>query len=218
MTQFLLYVENISKFSKSDINEGKIPPDVNAICLCIKNVFCLSYSIRKHNIFFIYVINHNFMIKFEGKTLRYLGPDERSQSLLLMKALNRFDEKIIFENKNNWIQSTPGIFIKKLRSDQNIINVFKSLNNKMIFFFNDDYLYPDNIGTIPDKLYTKLEKYLLIFPLNVFKTENLNFLRHLTNYENTLSYKLPYIKSVQDKILYINFQIDRFKEKNKITS
>lgn len=218
MTQFLLYVENISKFSKSDIDEGKIPPDVNTICLCIKNVFCLSYSIRKNNILFIYVINHNFMIKFEGKTLRYLGPDVRSQSLLLIKALNRFDEKIIFENKNNWIQSTPGIFIKKLHSDQNIINVFKSLNNEMIFFFNEDYLNPDNIGTIPDKLYIKLENYILIFPLNVFKTENLNFLRHLTNYKNTLSYKLPYIKSVQDKILYINFQIDRFKDKNKITS
>lgn len=158
------------------------------------------------------------MIKFEGKTLRYLGPDVRSQSLLLIKALNRFDEKIIFENKNNWIQSTPGIFIKKLHSDQNIINVFKSLNNEMIFFFNEDYLNPDNIGTIPDKLYIKLENYILIFPLNVFKTENLNFLRHLTNYKNTLSYKLPYIKSVQDKILYINFQIDRFKDKNKITS
>ena len=218
MTQFLLIVEDISKYSKSEINEGKTPPDVYTICSCIRNVFCLSYSIRKQNVFFIYVIKNNLIIKFEGKTLKYLGPDERSQSLLLMKALNRLDEKIYRENNDKWLQSSPGIFIKKLNSNQIIINFLNSLNNKMIIFFNEVYLVLDNIGTIPDKLYIKLENYILIFPLNVFKTENLNFLRHLTNYKNTLSYKLPYIKSVQDKILYINFQIDRFKDKNKITS
>ncbi|MEJ2294529.1 MAG: hypothetical protein P8Y23_07135 [Candidatus Lokiarchaeota archaeon] len=217
MTQFLLIVEDISKYSKSEINEGKTPSDVYTICSCIRNVFCLSYSIRKQNIFFIYIIKNNLMIKFEGITLKYLGPDERSQSLLLNKALNRLDEKIIIENNNNWLQSTPGIFIKKLTSDQNVMNFFNSLNNEMIIFFNGENLVLDNIGTIPDKLYAKLENCLLIFTLNIFEAENINFLRNLTNYKNILSYKLPNIKSVQDKILYINFQIDRFKKKNKVT-
>ena len=116
MVNFLLLFEKIINYSKKDIDKGKTPLNVYKICSCIRETFCLSYAIRKDNVLYLYFQKEHVLIKFEGQTLRFLGPDERSQAILIKKALNKIYEK--FDNENNkWVKSTPGIFGKRFSNN-----------------------------------------------------------------------------------------------------
>lgn len=213
MTDFLLILNKLSKFGKLDINQGKTPLDVYRVCGCIRNIFCLSYSIRKSNIFYLYLLNDNLILKFDGKQLKYLGPDERSQSLLLNKALNLSDRRE-WKNKDIWIKSTPGIFIKRFSTNQNLIDFCHLLSKELFIIFSNTHSFVSDFLEIRPETLKKIEQSLLIFTSNIEKSHIVNFSHELSKTENVLSYKLPSIKAVQDKILYINFQIDRFREKN----
>jgi len=97
LANFLLIIEEIIDFTKKDIDKGYTPPLIYKICSCIREAFCLSYAIRKNNNLYLYFQKEKILIKFEGSRLRYLGPDERSQALLLKKAF----EKNISKSKLN---------------------------------------------------------------------------------------------------------------------
>ena len=49
LVNYLLLIEDIPYFTKEDVDEGLTPLDVYKICSCIRETFCLSYSIRKQN-------------------------------------------------------------------------------------------------------------------------------------------------------------------------
>jgi len=215
VTEFLLIVKKISKYSKLEINEGKIPPDVYIICSCIRNAFCLSYSIRKKNTFYLYILESNLIIKFDGKNLRYLGPDERSQSLLLEKALSLSNQRLS-QHQNDWHESTPGIFMKNLPSNHHIVDFCDSLTMEWIVIFVEDVnSFPDFMEITPNKL-LQLQENLFIFTLGPINLRDLNIIHLLSESKEAITYQLPLIKAVEDKILYINFQIDRLKEQNKL--
>ncbi len=211
MVNFLLLLEKNINYSKKDIDKGRTPLGIYKICSCIRETFCLSYAIRKDNVLYLYFQKEHVLIKFDGQKLRYLGPDERSQALLLKRALNKIHEEFDHKNKG-WIRSTPGIYIKKFSNDlelieflisislgtnnlildnhQNIeeitnpINFDKNLNliNDLDFFIIPTYKIQENNKTIID-LFKKLK------PLNIIA--------------------LSMIESVEDKILYINFRKDQ---------
>ena len=216
MTDFLIIVENLKKFNKLDVDQGKIPQDVHKICSCIRNTFCLSYSIRKRNNIYLYFLNNQLIIKFDGNKLKYLGPDERSQSLLLNKALSLSNERIS-KDQYDWIESTPGIFIKKLSSNQTLKHYIDSLTlyGVIIFFQNFDFI-PNFLDKTMNVM-NKLEESLFIFTSVAHDIKKINVPQLLSTYKNAIPYKLPILKSIEDKILYINFQIDRFKD-NKVHS
>ena len=70
-------------------------------------------------------------MKYDGKKLRFLGSDERSQAILLNKAL----EKIIGNDKlqtQEWEKSTPGIFVKRLPSSSFILENINTLKKCFI--------------------------------------------------------------------------------------
>ena len=216
MTDFLLILNNLSKFSKLDIDKGKTPLDVYRICSCIRNIFCLSYSIRKSNIFYLSILNNHLIVKFDGMKLRYLGPDERSQSLLLNKALSISDQRE-WTNQDYWLQSTPGIFIKKLPTNQNLVDFCNSLvKNSLIIFSNISLSIPRFLELTP-KIIKQLERNLLIFTFNIDDSKIIKFSDQLSKSDNVISYKFPSIKTFEDKVLYINFQIDRFRDENNDT-
>ena len=213
MTEFLLIVEKISKYNKEDIDQGRTPPDVYKICSCLRNVFCLSYNIRKGNIFYLYVLNKHLIVKFDGNKLKYLGPDERSQTLLLFKALNLSHQRE-FNNQDGWIKSTPGIYIKKFPCYKNPVDFYNSLSNEiLITFSNKNNPIADNMEIVPKTL-KQLEECLFIFNSDINSNANRNLSHKLSQYKNILNFTLPTIEAIEDKILYINFQIDRFKEEN----
>ena len=153
------------------------------------------------------------MIKFDGNKLRYLGPDERSQTLLLIKALNIFHQRE-YNNQDAWIKSTPGIYIKQLPCYENPVDFYNDLpNENLITCSNKNNSIGDNMEISPKTL-KQLEEYLFIFNSDNNNNTNGNLSHQLSQYKNILYFKLPTVEAIEDKILYINFLIDRFKEEN----
>ncbi len=212
LTNFLLLINNISNYCKKDIDKGKTPPEIYKICSCIRETFCLSYSIRKNNDLYIYFQEERVLIKFEGIKLRYLGPDERSQALLLNKAINKSVQIESTEN-DNWIKSTPGIFCKKFQDNKSFLNNFKlTIRGKPAFICNSkenkSHTKPiefDSLDDINDLFY--------IIPASAILTKALNFIQLFNELKNIKFVSLSKIKAIENKILYINFQIDKLETK-----
>ncbi|GAI62474.1 unnamed protein product [marine sediment metagenome] len=178
LVNFLILIEKFPKFSKSDVDVGKTPIYVYNLCSIIRESFCLSYSIRKNNNLYLYFKALQLLIKYEGKKLRFLGSDERSQAILLNKAL----EKIIGNDKlqtQEWEKSTPGIFVKRLSNSGFILeNINNILHNKIVFIaeFENKNLYLDviNLDDLDD-----MSEYCYIFPYSQNSQSSLRFLQVL---------------------------------------
>ena len=214
MVNFLILIEKFPKFSKSDIDVGKTPIYVYNLCSIIRESFCLSYSIRKNNNLYLYFESLQLLIKYEGKKLRFLGSDERSQAILLKKALEKIngDEKV---KTQEWEKSTPGIFVKRLSNSGSILeNINNILHNKIVFIaeFENKDLYPDviNLDDLDD-----MSEYCYIFPYSQNSQSSLRFLQVIKENYNLKYINLSNIKGIENKILYINFRIDQSKDINK---
>ncbi|MBN1801215.1 MAG: hypothetical protein JW891_06885 [Candidatus Lokiarchaeota archaeon] len=219
MTTFLIFIDILSKYSKKDIDEGKTPQDIYNICCTLRTTFCTSYGINKHNDLYIFIFENNTIIRFEGNNLRYLGPDERSQALLLKKALDKSQKSVDF-----WIKSTPGIFVKTYREDCNFIDVLISLKKPQIAcMYNSSWTFPEEIIHLDKKKLAEIEElsnfneYIVILPI---KRELLiTFTDMLAKIQSTILDKVIFVKinrinNLPDKILYINYLIDRTSEKH----
>jgi len=210
LVNFLLIQEKIIEYSKKDIDEGNTPQKIYELCSCIREAFCLSYSIRKSNNLFIYSYEENLLLSFIGTKLRYLGPDERSQALLLLKALEK-GKNVVPKVEPEMIKSTPGIFCTKFIEDSLPFNYF---NN---FFSGNVYLVIDDIGSINQELGSqfldkKIERIinndLYIIPTYTITAQKSGFIDGFREMKNINFVSLSKIKSIENKILYINFRKD----------
>lgn len=211
LVNFLLLLEEIINYTKKDIDKGKTPLKVYKICSCIREAFCLSYAIRKENVLYLYFQKEHVLIKFEGQKLRYLGPDERSQALLLNKVLNKIYEK--YDNEDSdWIISTPGILGKKFSSNIEFIEFFISKSYGKNNFIIDPYL---NKGK--SKQFQNLDKILgpinefdfFIIPAYDVQTTNTEVVDLFKGLKTISIMTLSMIESIENKILYINFRKDQ---------
>ena len=214
MVNFLILIEKFPKFSKSNIDVGKTPIYVYNICSIIRESFCLSYSIRKNNNLYLYFESLQLLMKYEGKKLRFLGSDERSQAILLKKALEKIngDEKV---KTQEWEKSTPGIFVKRLPNSGSILeNINNILHNKIVLIaeFENMNLYPYviNLDDLDD-----MSEYYYIFPYSQNSQSSLRFIQVIKENYNLKYINLSNIKGIENKILYINFRIDQSKDINK---
>ena len=204
---FLIFVERISKYTKSDIDEGKTPLDVYTLCATIRESFCISYTIRKNNNLYLYIETDHLFIKIEGKSVRYLGSDERSQALLLLRAFMKIETNENY-NGREWIRSTPGIYVKKLPSSELLLeNINGNFNDNGIFItdiskenFKQNVKYGENIDENSSQCY--------IFS---FSQQSIPFLKFIQKVNEECSLKnidLSKIRGIENKILYINFLYD----------
>ena len=210
MANFLLLIEEIIDFTKKDIDKGNTPLDIYGLCLCIREAFCLSYAIRKNNNLYLYFQKEKTLIKFEGSRLRYLGPDERSQALLLKKVLDK-NISTINSNGNKWIKSTPGIYSKSFLDDSSFIDYLDSaVQDPIIFVFDEfDNMDESNIPEIKNiNSLENLRDNFYIIPTYPF-SENNNIIKMILSLTNIKLVPLPKIRLIQDKILYINYLIDK---------
>jgi len=217
LTDFLIIVRNLTVYTKKDIDKGQTPSDIYKICSIIRETFCLSYAIRKQNNLFIFMIDHLVLLKFEGKTLRYLGPDERSQALLVLKAIDKLKETDI----KAWRKSTPGIYYRTFDTFNSFIHYFQFLRNGFFsFIFTTitafDLGFLAHTYDFPRIVKLKSLKDLKdeFFILSDEKNNLLHFLRKIvqifpTLIEQILLIPLKKVKKIEDKILYVNFQIDQ---------
>ncbi|MHA1319046.1 MAG: hypothetical protein ACTSQ1_04445 [Promethearchaeota archaeon] len=204
---FLIFLDCVTQYTKSDIDKGKTPLDVYTLCAIIRESFCISYTIRKNNNLYLYFETENLFIKIEGKSVRYLGSDERSQALLLLRAIMKIETNENY-NDQEWIKSTPGIYVKKVPSSEFILeNIYSNFNDNRIFITDiskenvkQNVMYGDKIDENSSQCY--------IFS---FSQESISFLRflHKVNEECSLkSIDLSKIRGIENKILYINFLYD----------
>ena len=215
MVNFLLLLENVIEYDKKTIDRGLTPQEVYELCSCIRETFCISYSIRKDNNLYIYLRNFHNLISFIGKKLRFLGPDERSQALLLYKALKIARENQYLTEKRI-TESTPGIYVTKFLNDLDFIGYMKS-KIRGLYYNLIDREKPIKEQLVRPNLVEKLEDinnnnlYILAPHL-----ENPNFSDLIKEMKNIKVLSLSKIKSIENKILYINYSKDRQSEKGSL--
>ncbi|MFX1328720.1 MAG: hypothetical protein ACFE91_11385 [Promethearchaeota archaeon] len=211
MVNFLLLIEKIIKYSKEIIDDGLTPEKIYELCSCIRETFFLSYSLRNENNFYLFFQKECILIKFEGKRLQYLGPDERSQALLLEKALFRAKERIS-NNYVSWIKSTPGIFIRKFSNYIRFIEYYGSISDGNNYLMVDDYgEYNKGLDSpILNKHLDEInENDFFILPTYKLSKENSEILNSFIQLQTINILLLSKIKSIEDKILFINFRKDK---------
>lgn len=211
MVDFLLILEKTVKYSKEQIDKGNTPQEVYEICSCIREAFCLSYSIRKDNNLYFYFQEDNLLISFIGKELRYLGPDERSQALLLLKAVEK-GELISVRDEAKMMKSTPGIYCMKFLDNKSFFRFLNNESNGNIYVITDDIKHLEEIvePTVLDENFKiKGEKNLYIIPTYSITPQLLDFIKALAHMKNIYLLSLSKIKPIENKILYINFRNDQ---------
>lgn len=222
MVDFLLLINEITPYNKKDIDQGYTPPKVYQICACIKEAFCLSYAIRKENNLYLFFVKESFLVKLVGNELRFLGSDERSQAILLNKALDLRG----YSNKNEnfrWQKSTPGIFFINFPS---ILDLFfehlESLDyESFILILNENY---NNIKIdLREKEISNLlivpNKCMYIIPFgDIFNNHDL-ILDKLSNIQRLRIQKVKMENfMISDLILYINYQWDLKEERSGVNN
>lgn len=211
MVNFLLILEKIVKYSKKQIDKGNTPQKVYELCSCIREAFCLSYSIRKENNLYLYIQEDNLLLSFIGEELRYLGPDERSQALLLLKALQK-GMLIPPRIEAKMIKSTPGIYYTKFLEERLFYDYFNNEINGNIYLITE---YKNTIENelefhiADEKLAIKGQQNLYIFPSYPNSFQEIEFMKGFTDMKNIYLLSLSKIKSIENKILYINFRKDQ---------
>jgi len=211
LVNFLLLIENNINYTKKIIDSGQTPQIVYELCSCIRETFCLSYSIRKTNFLYLFFQKENTLIKFEGTKLRYLGPDERSQALLLEKALNKVKKEINIKN-DIWIKSTPGIYVRKFFDTSSFIDFYRSIAlGKSIILTDNSYILEENVEelNINNESIKIIENDFFIIPIYTITTNNSGTIELFKEVKNIKLLSLSKIKKVENKILYVNFRKDR---------
>lgn len=114
---FIVPATPLPAFSKGDVDKGLTPDVVYQLGMAIQATFFTSYALRpKVNLFFRDP-TREASFWYRGARLRYLGPDERSQALLLLKAVDaaRALPRPTPSGRGTpgWRQSTPGIYVSR---------------------------------------------------------------------------------------------------------
>jgi len=81
---------------------------LDVLCRCVTSAFVLSHDVRDDARCRL-VLDDEFTVRFEGRELRHLNPDERSTAALVRGALSARDEAI----GHMEAESSPGVYIRK---------------------------------------------------------------------------------------------------------
>jgi tRNA pseudouridine-54 N-methylase len=194
----------MSHFTKKDIDCGLIPFDIYNLCGAIREAFCISYAIRKENVLYILVVSDLLLLKFDGNQLRFLGPDERSQAFLLNKAM--FKARNILTANQGFLKSTPGIYLKKLGSHAEWVNLFNKSNTTKVLLTN---YYLEELSNIhPIELHTQFLYIILDNQINFSLTNYENFIQNLKCLSDLRLLDVKDVFSIAHKILLVNYMLD----------
>jgi hypothetical protein len=210
LVNFLLLYKKIIHYTKKQIDKGLTHQKVYDLCSCIRETFCLSYSIRKNNNLHVYFQEENLLISFIGNELRYLGPDERSQALLLLKALNKV-RGIDAIKEIKMMESTPGIYVRKFPKDSSFYHYFKSIIEGIVYLIINDIEFIKEelaVQTLNEESEIAEESNFFIIPTFTASKEKFDLNNMFREMKNINFLSLSKIKPIENKILYINFRKD----------
>ena len=201
---FLILNNGYTIYNKKDIDKGNTPLGVYKLCSGIREFFCLSYAIRKKNTLYLYFHSDLILIKLDGSKLRFLGSDERSQALLLLKALEKATTLI----NEKWERSTPGIYVMKLLNPLTIDHFIEKMSFERIFLINQSK--NNNLqNDFNNKDFTTQDLFIVINDLDDELVREL--FENLDSSTKIIQINFSEIQSLENKILYINYLLDQLK-------
>jgi tRNA (pseudouridine54-N1)-methyltransferase len=109
-------------FSLNDLPGAAGRMDI--LCRCVNAALFLSHNLRRDVRMYL-VLKGGIqpkLILFDGSSVRYLSPDERSAASLIKKALEK-------NAQDFWTESTPGVSIRK----GDFGDLLEELNRKIIY-------------------------------------------------------------------------------------
>jgi tRNA (pseudouridine54-N1)-methyltransferase len=81
---------------------------MDILCRCVNSALFLSHDLRRDVVIYLVLLGEPDaprIVKFEGKNVRYLNPDERSSGSLIKKALEK-------NAIPRWRESMPGVWMR----------------------------------------------------------------------------------------------------------
>ncbi|MCZ7392479.1 MAG: tRNA (pseudouridine(54)-N(1))-methyltransferase TrmY [Candidatus Methanoperedens sp.] len=115
-----------ASFSLNDLPGAAGRMDI--LCRCVNAALFLSHDLRRDVRVYL-VLKGGIqpkLIRFDGSSVRYLSPDERSAASLIKKALEK-------NAQDFWTESTPGVSIRK----GDFCDLLEELNRKIIYLRED---------------------------------------------------------------------------------
>ncbi len=149
---------------KEDIDRGLITNQLDLLCNCIRFALFISDGVRRDTKTIVFDPDFNKIIVIDGFKLKYMGPDLRSISLLMVKAFNKLKNDL----KKHVYQSTPGIYIIPQSIIEYLTNIAKT--NSIIYYaeyspsetvikIDSNILIIYFESSIKDKILRKLERF-----------------------------------------------------------
>ena len=177
---------------KKDIDNGLITSHLNLLCNCTRSALLISDGIRLNVKIVFFTPGFNSIITVDGSKVKYMGPDLRSISLLLIKAFNLLRGGV----KKQTVNSTPGItiiresvsdYLRLIVNSEDIVYYYRkdSLNIEPYINTGDQFLLVFLKPSIIDETLKLLEE----FKLKTFKFNsdvNFNPYELITIYQNYL--------------------------------
>lgn len=108
MRQFVLVGHDAPTDPEFSLNDLPGAGRVDVLCRCVTAAFLLSHGIRESTRVWL-VLGDSLSIRFEGRDLRRLNPDERSTAALIRGALEEHGEAIGHMDA----ESSPGVFVSR---------------------------------------------------------------------------------------------------------
>jgi tRNA pseudouridine-54 N-methylase len=176
---------------RQEIDEGNLSPDALTAVNCVRSSLFTSYGLRRDSKLIFFEIQSNRLILIEGDKLRYMGPNERSISILLSMSI----KKLLSGDLERNPESSPGITTIK----SNVIPSIIREENSLLLYQSREGL---DLRTVK---FT--EKTIFICRLN--PKMNIENVIHLfrTHTQNMLPIKSE--DKAEKAILLTNIEIDR---------
>jgi tRNA (pseudouridine54-N1)-methyltransferase len=108
-------------FSLNDLPGAAGRMDI--LCRCVNAALFLSHDLRRDVRVYLVLKGEPFppkLIRFDGGSVRYLSPDERSAASLIKKALEKTSQDF-------WTESTPGVSVRKGDLPELILEIGKKI-------------------------------------------------------------------------------------------
>jgi tRNA pseudouridine-54 N-methylase len=117
------------EMSRQKIDEGTLNRDALTLVNCVRSALFTSYGLRRNSNLILYSLDRSEeQIRIEGNKLRYMGPNERSISILLSMSVKKLFSEDLEENS----VSSPGMtiikkdFVLSIRGIENSLFLYQS--------------------------------------------------------------------------------------------
>jgi tRNA pseudouridine-54 N-methylase len=98
------------EISRQEIDKGTLNREALTVVNCVRSSLFTSYGLRRDSNLILYPVDQGEkLIRIDGEKLRYMGPNERSISILLSISAKKLSSRNVTEDQ----VSSPGITITK---------------------------------------------------------------------------------------------------------